>query len=223
MADKEPTTTVDDGSLDHDESEASSTGFSFDEQTLGRSTSVFDAGVDLTPPAVPPTAPPLAGYNETAGPYDDDYGDQYERELTNADRRRRVRLEARRVRRVVRHIEPWSVLKISILFYLCLWLIFLLAGVLLWSFAKRTDTLAEIENLVETLFALKEENEFWSGGTIFRIYAFTTMVFSIAGVTFNVLLAVLYNLISDLTGGLRLTVIEEETARFAPPQRRARR
>ena len=50
-----------------------------------------------------------------------------------------------------------------------------------------------------------------------------TMVLAIAGVTFNVLLAALYNLISDLTGGVRITVIEEESARFTPPKRRRRR
>jgi len=215
--------TVDDTTSEEDAPHTPGAGFSFDEQTLGRSNSVFDAGVDLAPPVIPPMAPPYMEYDESAGYADDEYYVPQERELTNSDRRRRVRLEARRVRRVVRHVEPWSVLKISILFYFCLWLIFMLAGVLLWSFAERTDVLADIENLVEKLFALEEEEEFWSSGTIFRVYAFSTLVFSIAGVTFNVLLAVLYNLISDLTGGLRLTVIEEETARFAPPTRRARR
>jgi len=48
------------------------------------------------------------------------------------------------------------------------------------------------------------------------------LVLSIAGVAFNVLLCVLFNLISDLTGGVRITVIEEESARFQPPRRRAR-
>ena len=31
------------------------------------------------------------------------------------------RLRARRVRRLVRHVEPWSVLKMSLIFYFCLW------------------------------------------------------------------------------------------------------
>lgn len=195
--------------------------FAYDEQTLGRSESVFDAGVDLTPPAIPPAAP-VPGMVE-AGPASGVGGGDPERPLTSRERRRRVRLEARRVRRVVRHIEPWSVLKISILFYFCLWLIFMLAGVLLWSFAARSGTLESIEELVEDLFALDESGDFWRGDTIFRAYAIGTLVLSIAGITFNVLLCVLYNLISDLTGGIRLMVIEEESARFTPPRRRARR
>ncbi len=142
--------------------------------------------------------------------------------MSQRERRRRVRLEARRVRRIVRHIEPWSVLKISVIFYICLWMIFLLAGVLLWSFAESSGTLESVEELIESLFSLEEENEFFSGGTIFRNYAIGTAILSIAGVAFNVLLCVLYNLISDLTGGMRITVIEEESARFQPPRRRRR-
>lgn len=127
------------------------------------------------------------------------------------------------MRRIIRHVELWSVLKVSVIFYFCLWLIFVLAGVLLWSFAESSGTLESIEDLVESLFALDETEDFWSGGTIFRAYAIMTLALSIAGITFNVLLAALYNLISDLTGGVRITVIEEESARFTPPKRRARR
>ncbi len=217
MADNEPTLTVDDSASDEVElggapSEPGSA-FTFDEQTLGRSTSVFDSAVEFVPAAVPPTAPDAAVYSE-APP---------ERALTSRERRRRVKLEARRVRRIVRHIELWSVLKISLLFFFCMWLISVLAGVLLWSFAESSGTLESIEDLVESLFALDQTEDFWSGGTIFKAYTIMTLALSIAAVTFSVLLAALYNLISDLTGGIRVTVIEEETARFTPPKRRQRR
>ena len=211
-------------------------GFALDEQTLGRSSSVFDSGVDLMPPLVPPPATPLPPGAPQPGmmppgatmsgppvaPPAQDPGGVAIIPMSQRERRRRVRLEARRVRRIVRHIEPWSVLKVSVIFYFCLWLIFLLAGVLLWSFAESSGTLESVEDLIEELFTLEEENEFFSGGTIFRSYAIGTLVLAVAGVAFNVLLCVLYNLISDLTGGVRVTVIEEESARFQPPRRRAR-
>ena len=216
MVDKDPTLTVDEPVDDvapapDDDAVGPASTFAYDEQTLGRSASVFDAGVELLPPGAPPLvlSPPTA--DTGAGP-----------PLTPRDRRRRVRLEARRVRRIVRYIEPWSVLKISVIFYLCLWLIFVLAGVLLWSFAESSGTLESIEDLVEQLFALDPEEEFWSGSTIFRSYAIGSLVLAIAGIAFNVLLCVMYNLISDLTGGIRMTVIEEESARFRPPRRRKR-
>lgn len=210
--------TVDDTTPEDTETDAlTSGGYPFDEQTLGRSSSVFDSGVEFMPTAVPPMAPPAEGY------LDGDVAGERQKEMSYAERRRRVRLEARRVRRVIRHIELWSVLKISIIFYLCLWLILILAGLVLWSFAAESGTLDSIEELVESLFALDEEGEFWGGGTIFRAYAVMTMALCIAGITFTVLLAGLYNLISDLMGGVRITVIEEESARFVPPKRRARR
>lgn len=184
--------------------------YSYDEQTLGRSVSVFDAGV-----AFPPMVAPMPMAPE---PQPDPRGAT----LSGRERRRRVKLQARRVRRIIRHIEPWSVLKVSVVFYICLWFILVLAGVLLWSFAESSGTLESIEDLVESLFALDPEEDFWSGSTIFRSYAIGGLVLALAGIAFNVLLCVLYNLISDLMGGIRLTVIEEESARFRPPRRRVR-
>lgn len=139
--------------------------------------------------------------------------------------RRRARLQARKVRRIVRHVEPWSVLKISLIFYFCLWLILLLAGVLLWSVAVSSGIVENVENFIIELFALEEFT--FDAGQIFRGYALIGLVMVFAATAFNVLLCVLFNLISDLTGGLRVTVIEEESARFrprrgAPPARAGR-
>lgn len=137
------------------------------------------------------------------------------------DRRAANRLRARKVRRLIRHIEPWSMLKISLLFYFCLWIIFLVAGVLLWGAAVGSGTIDNIENFILELFAL-ETFEF-NGDQIFRASALGGLVLVVAATGFNVLLAVLFNLISDLTGGVRITVVEEETARmFARPARRVR-
>jgi hypothetical protein len=166
--------------------------------TAGQEFTVLDAPVPAAAPpqAVPPpqmVAPPVA-----------------------RPPRRRVKLQARKVRRIVRHVEPWSVLKISLIFYFCLWIIFILAGVLLWSVAVSSGIVDKVENFVIELFAL-ETFEF-DASAIFRGYAFGGLVMVVAGTAFNVLLCVLFNLISDLTGGLRLTVIEEESARFRPPR-----
>ncbi len=143
------------------------------------------------------------------------------RRMSRAERRRRVRLQARRVRRIVRHVEPWSVLKISIFFYACLWVIFLVAGFMIWGVAEGSGTVDKIESLIIDLFAL-DTFEF-NAGQIFRGYALGGLALAIAGTTFNVLMCLLFNLISDLTGGLRITMIEEETARPTPPRRRRRR
>ncbi|MDH3753977.1 MAG: DUF3566 domain-containing protein [Acidimicrobiia bacterium] len=139
-------------------------------------------------------------------------------DLPGRERRRRVRLQARRVRRIVRHIEPWSVLKISIIFYMCLWVILMIAGVMLWGVAVQSGQVENVENFITDLFALKEFT--FNADRIFRGFALAGLVLAIAGTAFNVLLCVLFNLISDLTGGLRITVIEEESARFRPRRQR---
>ena len=137
------------------------------------------------------------------------------------ERRRRVRLQARRVRRIVRHIEVWSVLKVSILFYACLWAVFLIAGFMIWGVAESSGTVGKLETLITELFAL--DTFTFDGRQIFRGYALGGLVLAVAGSTLNVLMCLLFNLISDLTGGIRITMVEEETVRPTPPRRRRRR
>lgn len=121
------------------------------------------------------------------------------------------RLRARKVRRLVRHIEPWSVLKVSLLFFFCVWVVAMVAGVLLWNAAVASGVIGDVENFAEEIFAL-EDFEF-TGEAIFRAAAIGGLVLSVAATGFTVLIAILLNLISDLTGGIRITVVEEETAR----------
>ncbi|MCY4666311.1 MAG: DUF3566 domain-containing protein [Acidimicrobiaceae bacterium] len=129
------------------------------------------------------------------------------------------RLRARRVRRLVRHVEPWSVLKVSLILYFCAWVVMLFVGVTLWNLAVNSGLVANVENFVVELFAL--ESFQINADQIFRIAAVGGLVLVVAGSGLTVLGAVLFNLISDVTGGVRLTVVEEETAR--PRPRRARR
>ena len=129
------------------------------------------------------------------------------------------RLRARRVRRLVRHVEPWSVLKVSLVLYFCAWAIMLFVGVTLWNLAVNSGLVADVENFAVDLFAL--ESFTINADQIFRVAAVGGLVLVLAGSGLTVLAAVLFNLISDVTGGVRLTVVEEETAR--PRPRRGRR
>ena len=137
------------------------------------------------------------------------------------DRRTAGRLRARKVRRLVRHVEPWAVLKVALIFYFCLWVILLIAGVILWRLAVSSGTVDNIETFVTELFAL--ESFTFNADQIFRASAIGGLVLVVAGAGFTVLMAVLFNLISDLTGGVRFTVVEEETARPRPKRLRPRR
>jgi len=121
------------------------------------------------------------------------------------------RLRARKVRRLVRHIEPWSVLKVGLLFNFAMWIVAMVASVLLWNAAVSSGVITDIEQFAEELFALEEFA--FDGEQIFRAVALGGLVFAVTITGFMVLIAILLNLISDLTGGIRVTVVEEETAR----------
>jgi len=124
----------------------------------------------------------------------------------------------RRVRRLLRHIEPWSVLKVTLVFYFCVWGLVVISTRMLWGAAEDAGTIAKIENFVEELFTL-ETFEFDSG-QILRVFTLGGLVLVIGGTGVTVVMVVLFNLISDLVGGVRFTMIEEETA---VRQRRLRR
>jgi hypothetical protein len=131
-----------------------------------------------------------------------------------AGRRPRVR----RVTRVVRHVDPWSVFKVAAAFSVVAYAIALVAGVLLWNVAYATGTIDNIERGMEStgweVFEL-------DGGEIFHNAWIGGLFAAVALTGLAVLTATLFNLITDLVGGIRLTVLEEEVVeKTASPMRR---
>lgn len=137
------------------------------------------------------------------------------RRPSTRERRAAKRLRARKVRRLIRHIDPWTVLKVSFLFYLCVFTVCAIAGVLLWKAAVESGTVSGTEDFIKDLFAF--ETFRFDADQIFRSSVIGGFVAVLGATSMTVLLAVLFNLISDLVGGIRLTVIEEETARPRRP------
>ena len=184
--------------------------------------------------AVPPVrlarraAPPPAASSDVAT-YDDDVlgsddlldvldepiaGVTGEYEVVDAPRTGRLprgRVKARKVHRVIRYVSPWSVFKVSLLFSLCLWMILSIAGVILWQVALASGTVTQFEDFLAKLFA--EESFTLDGRQMFRATATAGVIIVFAGTAFAVLMALLFNVISDVTGGIRLTVLELESAK----------
>ena len=122
-------------------------------------------------------------------------------------RRRRRRPRVRRVTRVLRHVDTWSVFKVALVFNLFLYLVCLTAGVLLWQVAYTTGTVNNVERFFE---GFGWETFEFKGGEIYHA-AWIAGLFVAAGLTgLAVLMATLFNLITDLVGGVRVTVLEEE-------------
>jgi hypothetical protein len=128
------------------------------------------------------------------------------------------RPRVRRVTRVVRHVDPWSVFKIALVFNLVLYIVLLTAGVLLWNVAYATGTVDNLERFFESFGWSSFE---FHGGAIFHA-AWIAGLFGVIGLTGAAVLgATLFNLITDLVGGVRLTVLEEEVQeRTMAPMRR---
>lgn len=113
----------------------------------------------------------------------------------------------RRVTRVLRHIDPWSTFKVALLFSLVTYLVGLTSGVLLWRVAESTGTLDNVERWF-TQFGW--ETFELDGAEIFH-NAWIIGLFGAVGMTGGlVLLATVFNLVSDIIGGIRVTVLEEE-------------
>ncbi len=127
--------------------------------------------------------------------------------------RRRVR--ARRVRRVVRHVDPWSVFKVGIVFCLCMYGALLVAIGLLWRAALRTGLLDNVESFLVDI-GLFDSFEF-QGDVMFRAIAIGGLVLAVAAAAVAVLMTVVFNLISDLMGGIRVSIIEEDVAYVRDP------
>lgn len=110
--------------------------------------------------------------------------------------------------RVVRHIDPLSVFRVALAAHFVLYLVLLLAGVLLWNVANATGTIDNIERFLESF---GWESFQFNGGELFH-QAWTLGLFAVVGLTgLAVLLATTFNLITDLVGGVRVTVVETRT------------
>ncbi|MCA1726208.1 MAG: DUF3566 domain-containing protein [Actinobacteria bacterium] len=109
-----------------------------------------------------------------------------------------------RVRVVVRRVEPWSVLRFSLLFYFCIMLIFLFGmAILYWALGA----LGVLESLASFIGGLYGDDNFeFHGGWIFTWLFVLGIVGTVAWSLINVCVAFLYNLVSDIVGGVQITL-----------------
>lgn len=143
--------------------------------------------------------------------------------------------DGRVVNERIRHIAPKSVLKISAIFYSCVALVFLVSSVLLWSFARGTGTVEDIESFVTQLFTygdcvaedelelgqdFRESDQCPTGrvmvgsfeindGALFRSIVLGGILFVVVATVGTVFMVLLFNLLSDVTGGVRYSIVRE--------------
>ena len=113
----------------------------------------------------------------------------------------------RRVTRVVRDIDPWSVFKVTLVFHLALYVMVLISSILIWNVANATGTVDNVERFMES-FGWDAFR--FDGGQIFHNLWILGLFFVFLLTGLAVVMAAVFNLIADLVGGVRVSVLEEE-------------
>lgn len=113
---------------------------------------------------------------------------------------------SRRARVVVRKIDPWSVLKFSLVFYFCLLLIVLFALAVIFAILKAFRVVQGLEELLRSL----ELDVTISGGALFKWFFLVGMLGTVVWSAVTVFAAFLYNLIADVVGGIEVSLSEPE-------------
>ena len=123
-----------------------------------------------------------------------------------ANARRGLRRRPRQTRVVIRKVGPWSVFKFSVLFYFCVMLVILLALGMLYSVLGAIGALDSVTKLARSLFA--DKTFAIHGDWIFTRLALIGVAMVFVWSLINVFVAFLYNLISDVVGGVEVTLAE---------------
>ncbi len=123
---------------------------------------------------------------------------------------RRVVYE-RRYRQTVRSIDIWSVLKMSLCFYLTALIVFLATGVILWWIASAVGAVHNVETFFGEL--LSDPKFHFLSWEVLRAATIVGLVIVCVLVVITVLAAAFYNLFSELVGGFEVTVVEHEDVR----------
>ena len=113
---------------------------------------------------------------------------------------------SRHARVVVRKVGPWSVFKLSFFFYLCVMAVVLGAFVILYGVLGAIGALDSLQRLIRDLFA--DQSFQIDGSWLFSralVVGFAMVVF---WTLINVFVSFLYNLLSDIVGGVEVTLSE---------------
>jgi Transmembrane domain of unknown function (DUF3566) len=113
---------------------------------------------------------------------------------------------SRQARVVVRKLGPWSVLKISFLFYVCVLIVFLGAMLILYAVLGAIGALDSLTRLIRDLFA--DQSFEINGDWLFTRGLAIGFGLVVLWTLINVFVVFLYNLLSDIVGGIEVTLSE---------------
>jgi len=106
----------------------------------------------------------------------------------------------------VRKVGPWSVLKISFLFYLCVMVVILGAMMILYGIL---GAIGVLDNFTDFLVELGFGDDFQiHGDWLFTRGLAIGLGLVVLWTLINVFIVLMYNLLSDIVGGIEVTLSE---------------
>ncbi len=114
-------------------------------------------------------------------------------------------MTVRRVRRIIRKIDPWTVLRVTFVLNVIGALVWVLGVWVAWSIAvQRGIPDAFVDLFGRLTIAVSPDGELY-----FRVIVMMAIIGVIVMTSMMTLGAVIYNLISDLVGGIEVIMLEE--------------
>jgi len=113
---------------------------------------------------------------------------------------------SRQAKVVLRKVGPWSVLKVSFFFYLCVMVVILGAMMILYAILGAIGALDSLTRLIRDLFA--DQSFQIHGGWLFSRGLSIGLALVVLWTLINVFIVFLYNLLSDVVGGIEVTLSE---------------
>lgn len=131
-----------------------------------------------------------------------------------AERKRRVSVRGpRRAKLVLRRVDPWSVLKFSILFSVCLLIIWVVAISSLFSLLRTMHVFDNINSVLASATSDPTSKGIHIDPTSHQVTEWAAIIGAVNALLFTALAtlaAFAYNLVSMLVGGIEVTLAERD-------------
>ncbi len=118
--------------------------------------------------------------------------------------------QVRRVRRIIRRVDAWTVFKVSAVFWAVFAVAMTLGLVMFWSVLEASGIPDRITSVLVEITLLEQGSDpFGNAESFLRLAVFSSVVFAVLSTGLTTLAAVMYNLIADVVGGVEIVVLEE--------------